>query len=252
MHRASLDFAGLGVYSEAALAEMSPERLARFFVRKGDATRCRHELRQMVVFAQHNLIKDAPFTKLDLISCRNLVIYLQPPAQKKALSLFHFGLKTGGILFLGPSESPGELPEEFDPLDAHWKIYRKRRDVRLPPICACRCRSPMHGCGRRALPRCRMPPRPTCTCWASTTRSSTSTCRPACWSTRIGPWCNRSAAPAATCRLRDGRVSTDLLDMVDPDLRMALAGALQRACKDAAPRGLQGAAREPAPTASDW
>ncbi len=86
----------------------------------------------MVVFARHNVISDAPFTRLDLVTCRNLLIYFQPPAQKKALSLFHFGLKTGGHLFLGPSETPGELSDEFEPLDGRWKIYRKRRDIRLP------------------------------------------------------------------------------------------------------------------------
>ena len=85
-----------------------------------------------MVFAPHNVLKDAPFTKIDLIACRNLLIYFQPLAQKKALSLFHFGLRTGGILMLGPSESPGELLDEFETLDEHWKMFRKRRDIRLP------------------------------------------------------------------------------------------------------------------------
>jgi two-component system CheB/CheR fusion protein len=86
----------------------------------------------MVLFAPHNIIKDAPFTKLDLITCRNLLIYLQPQFQKKALSLFHFGLKRGGLLFLGPSETPGALKTEFDVLNEHCKIYQKSRDIRLP------------------------------------------------------------------------------------------------------------------------
>ena len=132
VHRASLDFASAGVYDEAQLGEMSPDRLRRFFTRTAEGYRVSHELRQMVVFAPHNLIKDAPFTKMDLISCRNLLIYFQPAAQKKALSLFHFALRTGGVLFLGPSESPGELSEEFATVDVHWKIYRKSRDIRLP------------------------------------------------------------------------------------------------------------------------
>ncbi|MCA9068111.1 MAG: PAS domain S-box protein, partial [Planctomycetaceae bacterium] len=98
----------------------------------GDGYQVSTELRQMVVFAPHNITKDAPFTKLDLISCRNLLIYLNPAIQKNALCLFHFGLKTGGVLMLGPSESPGEISDEFDVIDQHWKIFRKRRDVRLP------------------------------------------------------------------------------------------------------------------------
>src|SRR4029079_1424319 len=84
-----------------------------------------------VVFAEHNVLKDAPFTKLDLITCRNLLIYFQPAAQKKVISLFHFGLKTRGVLLLGPSESRGELEDEFEPVNPRWKFFRKRRDIRL-------------------------------------------------------------------------------------------------------------------------
>ncbi len=132
VHRASLDYAGAGVYSEEALADVAPERLARYFDKKRDGYHVVQDLRQMIVFATHNVICDAPFTKLDLITCRNLLIYFQPRAQRKALSLFHFGLKTGGWLFLGPSETPGELLDELDVIDGHWKIYRKSREVRLP------------------------------------------------------------------------------------------------------------------------
>jgi two-component system CheB/CheR fusion protein len=131
-HRASLDHASAGVYHETQLTDVSPERRERYFVRTGDGLyQVTQELRQMVVFAPHNLLRDAPFTKLDLISCRNLLIYFQEAAQRKVLSLFHFGLKTGGLLFLGPSESPGELNDEFNCLDPHWKVYSKRRDIRL-------------------------------------------------------------------------------------------------------------------------
>lgn len=133
VHRASLDFASAGLYREESLAELSGERRSRFFTKVRDRYQVSSDLRKMVVFAPHNIISDAPFTRLDLVTCRNLLIYLQPIAQKKALSLFHFGLKTGGALFLGPSETPGDLQAEFEPLDKHWRIYRKRRDVHLPP-----------------------------------------------------------------------------------------------------------------------
>src|SRR6185503_6422808 len=132
MHRTSLEVAGQGIYSEDALTELTTERRERYFVKRENGYQVSKELRQLIVFAPHNVINDAPFTKLDLVSCRNLLIYLQPPAQKKALSLFHFGLKTGGYLLLGPSEGPGELADEFETLDRHWKLYRKRRDIRLP------------------------------------------------------------------------------------------------------------------------
>ena len=131
VHQGSLEVASTGVYSEEALAGTSPGRKQRYFSRDGDGYRVSPRLRQDIVFAQHNLTKDAPFTKVDLITCRNLLIYLQPQAQSKVLSLFHFGLRANGLLFLGPSESPGEIADEFETVDAHWKLYRKRRDVRL-------------------------------------------------------------------------------------------------------------------------
>jgi two-component system CheB/CheR fusion protein len=134
VHRTSLDTASAGLYDEEALAEVTPERRARYFVKDGTRYRVAKELRQLVVFAQHNLISDAPFTRVDLITCRNLLIYFQPMVQRKVLSLLHFGLKTGGALLLGPSETPGELAEEFDTIDGHWRLYGKRREARLPDI----------------------------------------------------------------------------------------------------------------------
>ena len=117
------------------------------------------------MFAPHNLIRDAPFTKLDLITCRNLLIYFQPHAQKTVLTLFHFALKPGGFLFLGSSESPGGLLDEFDTIDEHAKIYRKRRDIGLPrdlklPL-------PRSGTLPRAMRRrrCRAAPASTRSCW---------------------------------------------------------------------------------------
>jgi two-component system CheB/CheR fusion protein len=132
VHRASLERAAQGVFDEDRLAEVSPERLRKYFSRKDHGYQISQDLRQWIVFAQHNVIRDAPFTNLHLICCRNLLIYFQPKAQTKALSLFHFGLKARGILVLGSSESPGDLADEFETFDEHNKIYRKRRDIRLP------------------------------------------------------------------------------------------------------------------------
>ncbi len=148
VHASSLEFAAQGLYQEDAIASVTEERLAKYFVRTGDGYRISPELRNRVVFARHNIIRDAPFTRLDLISCRNLLIYLLPEAQQKALSLFHFGLKTGGILLLGPSESTGQLTSEFDRLDEHWKVFRKRRDVHLPT----ELRLPLSSGPRRIIP----------------------------------------------------------------------------------------------------
>ena len=132
VHKASLDVASAGVYSEEHLAGVGSERLQRFFTLKPDGYHISQTLRESIVFAPHNVIRDAPFTKLDLVACRNLLIYFQPHAQKTVLTLFHFALKPGGYLFLGSSESPGGLLDEFDTIDEHAKIYRKRRDISLP------------------------------------------------------------------------------------------------------------------------
>lgn len=148
VHQRSLETAAAGVYSISAIEAVSEDRLKEYFVKTVDGYRVSAELRNMVVFAQHNIIKDAPFTRLNLITCRNLLIYLLPEAQKKAINLFHFGLKTGGVLWLGPSESTGDIASEFEILDQHWKVYRKRRDVRLTPG----FRPPMSaGAGARGL-----------------------------------------------------------------------------------------------------
>ncbi len=131
VHQPSLEFAGAGVYGGDQLTQLSPERLQRFFSQRSSGFQIAQELRQLIVFARHNITKDAPFTKMHLISCRNMLIYFQPQAQRTVLSLFHFALASGGVLFLGASETPGALADEFTTLDEHWKIYRKRRDVHL-------------------------------------------------------------------------------------------------------------------------
>src|SRR5207253_7509717 len=127
----SLSHASRGFYGEEQLEHVNERRRERFFTKKAAGYHLSHDLRQLIVFAPHNVTKDAPFTKMHLISCRNMLIYLETPAQKTVLSLFHFGLATGGCMFLGSSETAGAVANEFDVLSERWKIYRKRRDVRL-------------------------------------------------------------------------------------------------------------------------
>lgn len=132
VHRSSIDFASHGVYSRERLKNVSRERLLRFFVKQADNTyRVSSELRKMIVFAPHNVINDPPFTRMDLICCRNLLIYLQPEAQEKVISLFHFALKLHGTLFLGSSEGLGKIATEFETIDSSGKIYRKARDLKI-------------------------------------------------------------------------------------------------------------------------
>ncbi len=130
VHRRSLEVAGTGLYGESSLADVNPERLRRYFVRRPNGYQVSQDLRELIVFAPHNVLRDAPFTRLDLITCRNLLIYFQPHAQRAALSLFNFGLKSGGVLFLGSSESPGPLSDDYDAINEHWRIYRKVRESR--------------------------------------------------------------------------------------------------------------------------
>ena len=132
VHQRSLDRAGAGVFSEASVADIGPNWLSRYFTKQGDDYRVVDELRRMVIFAPHNVINDPPFTRMDLVTCRNMLIYLKPVVQQGAISLLHFALKTGVVLWLGPSETVGDVADEFDTVDSHWKMFRKRRDVRLP------------------------------------------------------------------------------------------------------------------------
>jgi two-component system CheB/CheR fusion protein len=131
MHRTSLDAASTGIYGRDQLAHVDPDRRARYFVETNAGFQVSSDLRQLVVFAPHNVMKDAPFTRMHLITCRNLLIYLRPDVQRNVLSLFHFGLASGGILVLGASETAGALSHEFTTLNERWKVFRKRRDVRL-------------------------------------------------------------------------------------------------------------------------
>jgi two-component system CheB/CheR fusion protein len=129
----ALSTATRGIYSASEIAGVSPARLQQFFVKENSGYRVRARLREMVVFANHNLLSDPPFTKLSLISCRNLLIYLQTPMQQRLLTLFSFALRDDGALFLGSSESIGDATDRFHPLASRANIYRNRRVNQPPP-----------------------------------------------------------------------------------------------------------------------
>lgn len=130
---AVLDASG-GAYPESVLTSIDPALISKYFVPQDDGFRVARQVREMVVFAQHNLVKDPPFTNIDLISCRNLLIYLQPVLQRRVLELFNFSLNAEGILFLGSSETTGDMSEYFESLDQKWRLYRslgRRRHAEL-------------------------------------------------------------------------------------------------------------------------
>ncbi|NNM75183.1 CheR family methyltransferase [Enterovirga aerilata] len=130
----ALAAARVGRYRTNIEAELSPERLARWFVREGDTYCIVRELREMCIFSQHNVLKDAPFSRLDLISCRNLLIYLNAELQNRVIPLFHFALLPERYLFLGNSENVTRHPKLFVPVDRRARIF-KRLDAgsRVPP-----------------------------------------------------------------------------------------------------------------------
>ncbi|OIO54189.1 MAG: chemotaxis protein CheB [Alphaproteobacteria bacterium CG_4_10_14_0_2_um_filter_63_37] len=116
-----------GLYPAHLVAHLGPERLNRFFVAEGGEYRIAPVIREMVVFAQQNLIMDPPFTKLDILTCRNLLIYLGAPLQKRLLPLFHYCLNPGGLLFLGSAETLGGFEDRFDPLSPKSRLFRRNR-----------------------------------------------------------------------------------------------------------------------------
>lgn len=126
----ALDYARAGTYPASIAADVGPERLRRFFVHEGAHYRIRKNLRDTVVLAKQDLTKDPPFSRLDLIVCRNLLIYLGPALQKKILPLFHYTLNYGGHMMLGPSETIGGFADLFALLDKKWKIFRSKPATR--------------------------------------------------------------------------------------------------------------------------
>ncbi len=118
-----------GFYTPNIAQDVAPERLRRFFTKEDAGFRVKKEIREMVVFATQNVIKDPPFTKLDLLSCRNLMIYLEPELQNRLIPAFHYALKPGGALFLSPSESIGNHVDLFSPFNRKWKLYQTTPSV---------------------------------------------------------------------------------------------------------------------------
>lgn len=130
-----------GIYPLSIASDVKKERLSRFFIKKDNTYQVKKEIREMVIFAPQNVIKDPPFIKLDLLSCRNLLIYLEAEIQKKLMPFFHYALNPGGLLFLGTSETIAEFTDLFSLIDKKWRVFIRResaastrRIVELPPM----------------------------------------------------------------------------------------------------------------------
>jgi two-component system, chemotaxis family, CheB/CheR fusion protein len=131
---AAIAKARAGMYSADIASDVSPERLRSFFVKTELGYQISKTVRDLCVFARHDVAHDPPFSHLDLISCRNLLIYLSPPLQKRVLPLLHYGLKPGGHLFLGSAESVGTFGRKFTVVDGHWNLFAKVGEGHHPGV----------------------------------------------------------------------------------------------------------------------
>ncbi|AFL74510.1 chemotaxis protein CheB [Thiocystis violascens] len=151
----SIERARVGVYPASIAVDVSTERLARFFSQDAEdgVYRIQKVVRDLLVFSEQNLIKDPPFSRLDLISCRNLLIYLNSDLQKRLISLFHYALNPGGVLFLGSSETVGEALTSFAPLSRKWKLYvRQESSLSVPALAPSHFPPPLPGNARLPTP----------------------------------------------------------------------------------------------------
>ena len=130
LNAAGIDKARGGIYPKSIAGDVSPERLARFFAEVDGCYRVSKAIRDLCVFARHNVLTDPPFSQMDLISCRNVLIYLEPALQQKVAPLLHYALKPAGVLWLGSSESLGAYGDLFAPADARHKIYTRKPSLR--------------------------------------------------------------------------------------------------------------------------
>jgi two-component system CheB/CheR fusion protein len=130
----AIETARTGLYPEGITVDIRPDRLARFFIKEEHTYRLTKEIRDMVIFAPHNVISDPPFTKLDFLSCRNLLIYLDATLQKRLLPMFHYALRPHGLLFLGASETVSGFDGLFTAVDKRWKLYTREETSSTPLV----------------------------------------------------------------------------------------------------------------------
>jgi len=127
---AAMEHAGKGIYQGGITKDISPDRLEKYFIKEGDSYRVAPVIRRMVIFAQHDLVKNPPYCNMHFISCRNLLIYMTPVLQKKIFTMLLFGLKVGGCLFLGASENPIPILGSLEVVDKKWRLYKSVKSKR--------------------------------------------------------------------------------------------------------------------------
>ena len=230
VHEGALEAAGTGIFAADRLKGLSVERLDTYFRQRSDGTfQVSPDIRHKIVFAKHNLLTDTPFTNLDLVSCRNLLIYLRPQAQRRALASLAYGLRIGGLLFLGSSETPGDLISSFDTVTEPGKLYRKR----------------VHS---RAMHRPEIPTRVSLRTVGETDRHRPETRLLPTYDALLERFMPRGfllseqrtlldsyAGADKLLRVPPRRLSADFLDLVPQEVRLPLAGAVARAMREPGP-----------------
>jgi two-component system CheB/CheR fusion protein len=217
-----------GLYTEADVVDVPEKRLAHFFQREGSGYRIRRELRETILFAHHNVIKDPPFSHLDLISCRNLLIYLNRTAQERILETFHFALRPGALLMLGPSESPDGSADLFVPYDRAAHLFESRTVTSrliLP--------EPPKAAPPRALPRnAESRPVERFAPLDAHHRLLEEYAPPSLIVTEDNSIVHMSSRAGTYLQMPAGEPSRDLLRLIRPELRVELRAALFQASKD--------------------
>jgi len=229
---AAVEVARAGRYPEGIASDVGPERIRRFFDRDDRHYRVKSEVRDGIVFAPQDLLRDPPFTKMDLISCRNLLIYLAAEAQRRVLPLLHYSLAPGGLLFLGASESITGFEELFEPVDARWRIFRRRETE-------ARAGFPLDWVGARAAPgRARegasAAPRPGAIDYADLLRRQLADCYapPTVIVDEEGQIQQVHGRTGAFLEPASGRATLNVLEMAREGLRAPLSSALRQVVAD--------------------
>ncbi|MDY6939093.1 MAG: PAS domain-containing protein [Cyanobacteriota bacterium] len=235
----ALEKATQGIYPLAIANEIEPDRLERYFTRKDNGFQVTRQLRERLLFAPHDLTKDAGFTRMKLVSCRNVLIYLQSNLQQQVLRNLHFSLAANGILFLGEAETLGDLEPEFKTLQTQSKIYQKLRDVRLPLHV-----QRVERDARQFLPQVivREPERDRLeplldTAFSTFLAESRATCFLVDRNYKVLHAFNNSLG---VLNISTGRVTTDISQLILEELQLPLITALRRARRERAPVSYSG------------
>ena len=226
----SIDTARAGTYPGSIITDVPPSRLRQYFKREDSRYRIRKSLRDRILFASHNLLRDPPFSRLDLISCRNLLIYLNRDVQVRVLQTFHFALKPGGYLFLGSSESAESVADYFIPVDKKNRIYRARTTGRQMHYQ--NPSSALYGVRLPEVSRPKLPGKRPSTYAEMHQRALAQFAPPSVVVDRDGNLVYVSEEAGQYLRMGGGEPSRNLLSLVLPELRLDLRSAMYQVAQN--------------------